>query len=36
VVIPNLEIGANAGVGSGAVVIRDVAESSTVVGNPAR
>ena len=33
---PNVSIGANAIVGAGAVVVRDVEPGTTVVGNPAR
>jgi len=36
VISPGVQIGVNAVVGAGAVVLGDVAESSTVVGNPAR
>lgn len=36
VIIPKIKIGANSIVGAGAVVIRDVPENVTVVGNPAR
>jgi 2,3,4,5-tetrahydropyridine-2-carboxylate N-succinyltransferase/tetrahydrodipicolinate N-acetyltransferase len=36
VVINGVEIGANAIVGAGAVVIKDVPAGATVVGNPAR
>jgi len=35
-VIPKIRIGAHARVGAGAVVIRNVAPSQTVFGNPAR
>ncbi len=35
-VAPGIRIGARAIVGAGAVVIRDVADDTTVVGNPAR
>ena len=35
-IIPKMKIGANSIVGAGAVVIRDVPEDVTVVGNPAR
>jgi acetyltransferase-like isoleucine patch superfamily enzyme len=34
--LPNIEIGANALIGAGAVVVRDVPEGAVVVGNPAR
>jgi acetyltransferase EpsM len=36
IVIPNLRIGANATVGAGAVVLRDVRPNTKVLGNPAR
>ena len=36
VINPNLKIGRDAVVGSGAVVIRDVEDGQVVVGNPAR
>jgi acetyltransferase-like isoleucine patch superfamily enzyme len=36
VVIPNIRIGAGATVGAGAVVVTDVPDGVTVVGNPAR
>lgn len=36
VVLPGVTIGKNAMVGAGAVVTKDVAENTTVVGNPAR
>ena len=35
-ILPGITIGARAMVGAGAVVIRDVAADTTVVGNPAR
>jgi len=35
-IIPRINIGAGAIIGAGAVVIRDVAENSVMVGNPAR
>ncbi|MFQ5981331.1 MAG: acyltransferase [Candidatus Heimdallarchaeota archaeon] len=35
-ILPNLEIGENALVGAGAVVIQDVPANAVVVGNPAR
>ncbi len=35
-VIPGISIGENAVVGAGAVVVRDVPENATVVGNPAK
>jgi acetyltransferase-like isoleucine patch superfamily enzyme len=35
-ILPNLRIGANAIVGAGAVVIRDVPANATVIGVPAR
>jgi acetyltransferase-like isoleucine patch superfamily enzyme len=36
IVLPGVTIGSNSMVGAGAVVVRDVASSSLVVGNPAR
>lgn len=36
IILPGVTIGAGATVGAGAVVTRDVADGSTVVGNPAR
>ena len=35
-ILPGVTIGANAMVGAGAVVVRDVAEGTTVIGNPAK
>jgi acetyltransferase-like isoleucine patch superfamily enzyme len=35
-VLPEVRIGANAVVGAGAVVTRDVADRAVVTGNPAR
>jgi acetyltransferase-like isoleucine patch superfamily enzyme len=35
-ILPGITIGENATVGAGSVVIKDVADGSTVVGNPAR
>ncbi|MCW8090346.1 DapH/DapD/GlmU-related protein [Alteromonas ponticola] len=35
-ILPGLAIGKNAVIGAGAVVTKDVEQSSTVVGNPAR
>ena len=36
VILPGITIGSNAMVGAGAVVTKNVAENSTVVGNPSR
>jgi len=36
IIIPKIRIGANSTIGAGAVVIRDVPDNVTVVGNPAR
>lgn len=36
ILLPGVTVGANATVGSGAVVTKDVLEGGTVVGNPAR